>query len=170
MQSPQDQLVAKARIVRSRLAEVQRRKVIHFEAFRQLKQASMILKACVNALNTISVTSIVLTFSGHPVALIVSAVANSVSSIIMAVLSVVGLDDKRYSHQTSYLQFSDLYDRYVGELLVDDLSSETIDQILRDLQTQLNLILDTCEPIYLEEPPENIDNIRFIVSHEQDGL
>ena len=89
-------------MIRQRLVSIKGRLREHF---RQFKVWNLYMKAAINVLNTISVTSLVLTFSGTGITLIVCAVSNSLSAVGTAILSVVNMDAKVHSHQTSYLQF-----------------------------------------------------------------
>jgi hypothetical protein len=98
-------------------------------------------------LNTISITSIVLLYSENPTTLVVCTVTSSLSAVGTAVHSVLGLESKFHSHQTSYLQFTDLYDTYQAELLRDPITGEDLDRILHEMNTSLGIIRDNCEPL-----------------------
>jgi hypothetical protein len=142
----------KVDLIKSRLDRIQESQREHFRLFRKLKRLNTVFKAVINVLNTISVTSLVLTFSGSDTTLLVCAVSNSLSAVGSAVLSVVAVEDKVHSHQTSYLQFVELYDTYFVELLKDDLNGRDLDVILTDLNAKIGLILDNCEPINIGVP------------------
>ena len=144
-----DNFTAKLTMIRRRLDRIKHRKVEHFRQFKRLQRLSTKFKAVINVLNTISVTSLVLLFSGSEPTLIICACSTSLSAIGTAVLSVVNMEEKSHSHQTSYLQFVELHDSYTAELLVDNLSGQDLDRILTDLNSKVGLILDTCEPIEL---------------------
>jgi hypothetical protein len=165
-----ENFIAKISMIRQRLEKIRLRQKEHVRQFNRLKKWNINFKALINVLNTISVTSLVLTFSGSETTLIVCTVTNSLSAIGTAILSVINMDAKVHSHQTSYLQFVELHDTYIAELLHDDLSGLDLDRILIDLNTKVGLILDHCEPIELAEPsrtvnpiyPENIPTYRSV--------
>lgn len=141
--------LAKMTVIRHHLNSIKDRKKEHFRQFRRLKIWNLYFKVAINVLNTISVTSLVLAFSGTNITLIVCAVSNSLSAVGTAILSVVNMDNKVHSHQTSYLQFVELYDTYIAALLHDHLSGQDLDRILADINSKVGLILDNCEPIEL---------------------
>jgi len=150
MQQHAENFVAKMVVIRQRLGSIKNRQKEHFRQFKKLKIWNLYLKAAINVLNTISVTSLVLTFSGTSLTLIVCAVSNSLSAVGTAILSVVNMDAKVHSHQTSYLQFVELYDTNIAALLQDNLSGQDLDRILADLNAKVGLILDNCEPIEVQ--------------------
>jgi hypothetical protein len=140
---------AKMTMIRQRLDIIKHRQKEHFRQFKRIKKRNIYFKAIINVLNTISVTSLVLTFSVSSITLVVCAVSNSLSAVGSAILSVVDMDAKAHSHQTSYLQFVELHDSYIAELLHDNLTGQELDRILVDLNAKVGLILDNCEPIEL---------------------
>jgi hypothetical protein len=147
-----DNFTAKLSMIRQRLDQIKHRQAEHFRQFKRLQKVNMYCNAVINVLNTISVTSIVFTFSGSNMTLIVCAVSNTLSAVGTAILSVISVESKSHSHQRSYLQFVELHDTYIAELLHDNLNGVDLDRILADLNSKVALILDTCEPI---EPPKN---------------
>jgi hypothetical protein len=146
---PADNFIAKMKMIRLRLDSIKKRQKEHFRQFKRLKKRNTYLKALINVLNTISVTSLVLSFSVSSITLFVCAASNSLSAVGTAVLSVVDMDAKVHSHQTSYLQFVDLHDTYIAQLLHDNLTGSELDRILIDINAKVSLILDNCEPIEL---------------------
>jgi hypothetical protein len=147
--------VAKMIWNRKRLARIKQRQKEHFRQFKRLRRWNINFKACINVLNTISVTSLVIKLSGATTTLFVVTVSNSLSAIGTAILSVINMDTKVHSHHTSYLQFVDLYDTYIAQLLHDNLDGKDLDRILTDLNTKVGLILDNCEPIELVEDSDS---------------
>jgi hypothetical protein len=176
MQSP-DNFTAKLAMIRCRLDRIKQRQSEHFRQFKRLKRVNMKCKVFINVLNTISVTSLVLTFAGTGPTLIICTCSNSLSAIGTAILSVINMEDKSHSHQTSYLQFVELHDTYTAELLVDNLCGQDLDRILSDLNSKVGLILDKCEPIELvkSSSPQSpqysgiqaMDPLRSISAHQQ---
>jgi hypothetical protein len=153
-----DNFTAKLTMIRQRLNHIRHRQAEHFKQFKRLNIWNINFKAIINVLNTISVTSLVLTFSGSQTTLVICTISNSISAIGTAVLSVVNMEAKSHSHQTSYLQFVELHDTYIAELLHDNLNGQDLDRILTDLNSKVGLILDNCEPIDLsaDTPPPTI--------------
>jgi hypothetical protein len=149
MQSHDDNFKAKLKLIRHRLDRIRRRQAEHFRQFRRLTKWNINFKAIINVLNTISVTSLVLTFSGSHTTLILCTVSNSLSALGTAILTVVNMDALSQSHQTSYLQFAEVHDDYLAELLVDDINGQDLDRILTEINSKVGLILDNCEPIDL---------------------
>jgi hypothetical protein len=137
----------KYELIQRLLAKIKHRQRGHYDAFRSLRKTNIIMQTTINVLNTISITSIVLLYSAHPTTLIVCTVTSSLSAIGTAIHSVIGLESKYHSHQTSYLQFVDLYDSYQAEVLRDNLTGEDLDIILRDMNIRMGIILDNCEPL-----------------------
>jgi hypothetical protein len=161
-----ENFIAKMTVIRRRLNSIKHLQKEHFRQFRRIKKWNTKLKAFINVLNTISVTSLVMTFSGSDTTLIVCAVSNTMSAIGTAILSVVNMDSKVHSHQTSYLQFVDLHDTYIAALLQDNLNGKDLDRILIDLNTKVGLILDNCEPIELTDSGSPIHQNRRKTSNE----
>jgi hypothetical protein len=149
MQSHDENFKAKLKLIRHRLDRIRRRQAEHFRHFRRLNKWNINFKAIINVLNTISVTSLVLTFSGSHTTLILCTVSNSLSAVGTAILTVVNMDALSQSHQTSYLQFAEVHDDYIAELLVNDLNGQDLDRILTEINSKVGLILDNCEPIDL---------------------
>jgi hypothetical protein len=156
--------IAKMSMIRKRLDSIKHRQREHFRRFKILKKRNIYFKAIINVLNTISVTSLVLTFSVSSITLVVCAVSNSLSAVGTAILSVVDMDAKAHSHQTSYLQFVELHDSYIADVLRDNLTGKDLDRILTELNAKVGLILDNCEPIELSSncTPDMNDNILTI--------
>ena len=153
----------KMALIDKQMKRVKLMKTIHFQKFRKLKRLDVIFKSIVNALNTVSVTGLVLNFTGNPFSLYISTTTSTISAIMTAILSVANLASKYHSHQTSYLQFIDLYDTINAELVKENLNGEQLDLLLEKLNVRINIILDTCEPIsYAIESPE----LRTIVHHD----
>jgi hypothetical protein len=134
-------------LIEKQLNKIKMRKEAHFHQFMTLKRLNSIFKAVVNALNTVSVTGLVLNFSGHPISLYISTTTSTLSAVATAILSVANLESKFHSHQTSYLQLIDLYDTINAALVKENVSPSDLDDLLGQMNTRMNIILDTCEPI-----------------------
>jgi len=134
-------------MIRKYLKQIKVKKKVHYNLFKKFKRYSTLSSTLVNCLNTCSVSSIILSMSGNKVALIVSLSCTSVSSIISVVASSMGFDERYHSHQTTHLQYSDLFRDTNNRLVRNHLSSEDLDGMLSDLSNSLGLIEDVSSPI-----------------------
>ena len=138
----------KVEMIRSILDDVKKRKKEHYTQFGKYKKINTFTKSLVNALNAISVCSMVLTFTPvNPVVLIVALTATSVSGISSAVHSSTDIEGKVHSHNTSYLQYADLYRDVSARLLRNGMSSLDLDNLLTEINSRMGLVEDHSEPI-----------------------
>lgn len=138
----------KIKMIRDFLSDIKERKEKHYKKFCSLRGKNATLKAVINALNSVSVCSIVLTFTPvNEVVNIVALSATTASTIISAVASAYELESKVYSHQTSYLQYVDIHRDISARLYKNGLSSKDLDGILSELNARLGLIEDNSLPI-----------------------
>lgn len=138
----------KIKMIRDFLADIKERKEKHYKKFCSLRGKNATLKAVINALNSVSVCSIVLTFTPiNEVVNIIALSATTSSTIISAVASAYELESKVYSHQTSYLQYVDIHRDISARLYKNGLSSKDLDVILTELNDRLGLIEDNSLPI-----------------------
>ena len=144
---PTDNFARKADLIHARLQRIDGRRMGHHVRFRRMRKVSIISKCILNVLNTISVTSIVMQFSGEPTTLIVCAATSTLSTLGTALMSVIDLEGKYHSHHTSYLQLTQLYDDNVAKMLQDDLDGPELDRILTSINARMGLILESSEPL-----------------------
>ena len=112
----------------------------------------MISKTAINGLNAVSVSSLILTFTPvSPVAVVVALSTTTLSSISSAVLQTFELEHKIQTHNTSYLQYSDIYREYSAKLKRNHLSSDDYDDMLSELNARLGLIEDSSLPISISQ-------------------
>lgn len=138
----------KKKSLKQSLKGIKNKKNKHYNKFRKFKRWNMIIKAIINGLNAISVSSIVISLSpASPVMIIIALTSTSLSGVITATTNAIGIDDKVNSHHTSYQQYGDLYRDINARLLRNGLSSEDLDNLLSDLNTRLSLIEDNSLPI-----------------------
>lgn len=138
----------KKKSLKQSLKGIKNKKNKHYNKFRKFKRWNMIIKAIINGLNAISVSSIVVSMSPvSPVMIIIALTSTSLSGVITATTNAIGIDDKVNGHQTSYQQYGDLYRDINARLLRNGLSSEDLDNLLSDLNTRLSLIEDNSLPI-----------------------
>lgn len=138
----------KVEMIRSILDDVKKRKCKHYKQFGKYKKINTFTKSLVNALNAISVCSMVLTFTPvSPVILVVALSATSISGISSAVHSSTDIEGKFHSHNTSYLQYTDLYRDVSARLLRNGMSSFDLDNLLTEINARMGLIEDHSLPI-----------------------
>lgn len=130
-----------------KLQEIKESSDIHYHLFKQLKWTYLIITSIITFLNSISVTSIALFFSGQQWVLVTCLATNSISSLLTAVLSVWSIEDKYFSHQTSYLQFRDVLNMYQTKFIRSRLDTNKLLDLMDELDAKLSIILDNCEPI-----------------------
>ena len=138
----------KVEMIRCILDDVKKRKNQHYKQFGKYRKINTLNKSLVNVLNAISVCSMVLTFTPvSPAILIVALSATSVSGITSAVNSAMDIEDKVHSHNTSYLQYTDLYRDISARLLRNGMSSLDLDNLLTEINSRMGLIEDHSLPI-----------------------
>ena len=142
----------KVEMIRCILDDVKKRKNQHYKQFGKYRKINTLNKSLVNVLNAISVCSMVLTFTPvSPAILIVALSATSVSGITSAVNSAMDIEDKVHSHNTSYLQYTDLYRDISARLLRNGMSSLDLDNLLSEINARMGLIEDHSECISIKK-------------------
>ena len=138
----------KVEMVRQILDDVKNKKQSHYKCFARYKKINTFVKSVVNALNAVSVCSMVLTFTPvSPAVMIVALSATSISAITSAVHSSTDVEGKVHSHNTSYLQYTDLYRDISARLLRNGMSSQDLDLLLSEINARMGLIEDQSLPI-----------------------
>lgn len=140
--------IGKVGLIRHILEDVKKRKNIHYKKFGKLKKINTFIKSFVNGLNAVSVCSLILSLT--PATSIVSIIAlsaTSISATISAIASSIDLEGKIHSHNTSNLQYNDLYRDVSARLLRNGMSSEDLDNLLSEINTRMSLIEDSSLPI-----------------------
>lgn len=138
----------KIEMIRSILNDVKKKKKQHYKQFGKFKKINTFAKSIVNSLNAISVCSMVLTFTPvSPAVLVIALSATSISGIISAVNSSTDIEGKVHSHNTSYLQYTDLYRDISARLLKNGMSSQDLDHLLSEINARMGLIEDQSLPI-----------------------
>ena len=146
----------KKNMVKDILKNVKKRKIEHYKKWKKLNKINSIARACVNGLNAISVCSLVLSLTpASPIFMAVALGSTSISSILSAVTTAYELENKVHSHQTSYLQYSDIYRDVSARLLRNNITSEDLDVLLVELNVRLGLIEDNSRPLEKQESIRN---------------
>lgn len=142
----------KIKLIRSILDEIKNKKKSHYKCFARYKKINTCIKSVVNALNALSVCSMVLTFTPiSPVVMIIALSATSVSALTSAVHSSTDIEGIVHSHNTSYLQYTDIYRDLSARLLRNGMSSEDLDKLLSEINTRMGLIEDQSLPIRIRK-------------------
>jgi len=138
----------KVEMIRSILEDVKKRKKKHYNHFGKYKKINTFTKSLVNSLNAVSVCSMVLTFTpvSHSI-LILALSATSISGITSAFHSSIDIEGKVHSHNTSYLQYTDLYRDISARLLRNGMTSLDLDNLLSEINARMGLIEDHSLPI-----------------------
>lgn len=143
-----DNYSGKVKMIKEILKDVKKRKKAHYNSFAKYKTTNTITKSVVNGLNCISVSSIVLAFTpASPSVMIVALCSTSISGLISAVDSSINIEGKVHSHNTSYLQYTDIYRDVSARLLRNGLSSLDLDTLLTEINSRMGLIEDQSLPI-----------------------
>lgn len=138
----------KVEMVRQILDDVKKRKCKHYKQFGKYKKINTFTKGVINSLNAVSVCSMVLTFTPvSPAILVVALSATSISGITSAINNAMDIEGKVHSHNTSYLQYTDLYRDISARLLRNGMSSQDLDLLLSEINARMGLIEDQSLPI-----------------------
>ena len=143
-----DNYNGKVEMIRQILEDVKKRKYKHYKQFAKYKKLNTVTKSLVNSLNALSVCSMVLTFTPVSSAVMIVALsATSISAVSSAVHSSTDIEGKVHSHNTSYLQYTDLYRDISARLLRNGMSSLDLDNLLAEINSRLGLVEDASLPI-----------------------
>lgn len=128
---------------------VRRRKAEHLSMYVRLRRVHIITNTLINVLNTITVTSIIITFYGRYMVMVACAIANSLSTLMSVVVSTTHLRTKYQSHHKSYLRYKSLHDRFRLVMIEPTGSGTDMPRLIQELNDCIGLILDKSEPISL---------------------
>ena len=146
-----DNYQGKIKLIQSILDDVKNKKQTHYKCFARYKKINTFVKSVVNALNAVSVCSMVLTFTPvSPAVMIIALSATSISAITSAVHSSTDIEGKVHSHNTSYLQYTDIYRDVSARLLRNGMSSQDLDNLLTEINSRIGLIEDQSLPIKIK--------------------
>jgi hypothetical protein len=135
-------------LIKHILENVKIRKNKHYKKFGRLKKINTFIKAFINGLNAVSVCSIILSLSpASPIVMIIALSTTTISSVSSAVSSSIDIEGKIHSHNTSNLQYNDLYRDISARLLRNGMSSQDLDNLLGEINTRISLIEDSSLPI-----------------------
>jgi len=146
-----DNYQGKINLIKGILEDVKNKKQAHYKCFSHYKKINTVVKSVVNALNAVSVCSMVLTFTPvSPAIMIVALSATSISTVASAVHSSTDIEGKVHSNNTSYLQYTDLYRDISARLLRNGMNSLDLDNLLTEINSRMGLIEDQSLPIKIK--------------------
>ena len=136
----------KISMMREILSDIKLRQKKHSIISKRFKNINTFMKAIINGLNAVSITSLVISLT-NPFTLIISIITTSISSVGTAILSAIDIDSKFHIHNMSQLQYIDLYRDINARLVKNHLSSIDLDILLSELNNRLSLVEDSSLPI-----------------------
>jgi hypothetical protein len=148
VKTSKDNYDIKMNLIKDSLSDIKQRKQRHSDLHSKYRKMNTIVKGFVNTLNAVSVCSMVLTFTPISDMIMLSALAStSVSSVLSAMTSAMDLEEKISSHNTSYLQYNDIYRETQALVLRNGLSSSDLDVVIDQLNGKMSLIEDRSLPV-----------------------
>lgn len=148
VESSKNNYDTKMLLIKDTLKDLKYRKQRHSILHNKYRKMNTIIKMVVNALNAVSVCSMVLTFTPISNMILLGALsATSTSSVLSAVSSATDLDEKISSHNTSCLQYNDIYRETQALVLRNGLSSQDLDVLISQMNEKISLIEDRSLPI-----------------------
>ena len=141
----------KINLINELINKIKGRKIKHKKKHRKLKKINTILNITIHGLNAVSVSAIVISFSGFPPIVILSLITSSLATIIGVSKEAYGFDHKIQSHNTAYLQYQDLELTTQNKILRNNMSADDYTILLDDINAKLGLISDSAEPISTSE-------------------
>ncbi len=142
------QTLKKIKMINHQLKKIKKMEHTHYKNFKKFKKIITRCKVAVNVLNAITVSSVVLSFSGAIPILVVTIVSSTLSGLIQVVTDSVDYQDKMHTSQTTYLQLLDIYNVYKLKVMSKD---PDYDDILLELNSKLGIVLDSAEAISITE-------------------
>ena len=148
MKTSKDNYNTKMKLIKDSLNDIKNRKKNHSDLHNKYRKMNTVVKGFVNTLNAVSVCSMVLTFTPISDMIMLSALAStSVSSVLSAMTSAIDLEEKISSHNTSCLQYNDIYHETQALVLRNGMSSSDLDVVIDQLNGKMSLIEDRSLPV-----------------------
>lgn len=137
----------KLKLIHNLLRDINTRKVRHYNKFKYYKKINTGFKTTVNILNGVSISSLVLSLPGNLITLGISIGCTSTSALLSIINQSIDYENKFRLHQTSYLQYVDIYRDVNARIMRNHLTSEDLDNILTEMNSRIGLIEDNSLPI-----------------------
>lgn len=143
-----DTYAHKKRLIDGLMRQAKFKSRMHYLKYMSFKAISTRLNIIVNILDAISVSSIVINMSPEYTNLKISSlVTTSTSAILSIFVTTYDFNDKINRHQTSYLQYTDIYRDIDAKIAANGLTSKELDAMLTQLNSRLGLIEDQSLPL-----------------------
>lgn len=154
--SKKDNYTIKIGMIKDILKDTEMKKKKHYKKYSKYKKIKTITETCINSCNAVSVCSLILTFTPiSPAVLIVALTSTTMSGVGSAIIGSFDLDHKIHSHNTSYLQYTDIHRDISARIRRNHLSSEDLDDLLTEINSRLGLIEDQSLPVRISIIREN---------------
>ena len=145
---PQNNYKSKTTLIKTILSDIWGRRNKHYKKYSKNRKINTFIKILINGLNATSVCSLILSLSPlSPIVIILALSTTTLSGIISAVFSSMNIDSKINSHNTSNLQYNNLYRDISARLLRNGLNSADLDLLLNEINMRISLIEDSSLPI-----------------------
>ena len=148
------EVISRIKKIRRELIKIKKMYKTHHRKWRIYKRVSTCFKVSINTLNAITISSLVISFTGSFPILILTITSSTISSILSVIHDTVGFPEKYMNHQTSFLQLLDLHSTY-NNLLLGDTPNYT--SILNEINAKLGLILDSANVVSVSSSFEEHD-------------
>ena len=132
------------KLLNKELAKIEKEYKAQFKLFRKYKRYTQYSRVIVNVLNGITVSSVVLSFSGALPILAVTIASSTMSSLTSIVSESCNWNGKMYQSQQTYLQLKELHNQYKIQSLHKEVDHT---ELLKNLTEKLALVADSALPV-----------------------
>lgn len=134
----------KLKMIHKQLAKIKKEYKIHHKNFKKYKLYHTCCKVSINLLNGVTISSVVLSFSGALPILVVTICSSTASTLLSIISDTIDFQGKMQTSNTSYLQLLDMYNTYRVKCITP---RANLDEILLELNAKYGLIYDSALPI-----------------------
>jgi hypothetical protein len=144
-------------ILKSYLKKALQRKKAYQKKYLKLKKADDITNSVFTGLSAITTTSIILTFTGNPITLIVACVSGSIGSVGIATCKAYGLKHKVDLNKSGLDNYA-ILERELRLILTNfsKYESDDLDFIINDLNNRFALLEDNLSPAIISISEDDI--------------
>jgi hypothetical protein len=137
-------------ILNSQLKQIHVYSRNYYEHFLRYRRILLVVNTFVNIFNALSITSLVIYFSGTTTVLILCAVASSLSTLLSILIAAWGIETKMNSYQITYLQLKDLTSTYVPAITHRGKDPVLCQQMLETLNYKTTIIMNHSNIILID--------------------
>lgn len=134
----------RVKLINKQLSTIKKLYKKNFRLFKKYKRINTIMKVGINLCNAVTVSSLVLSFSGAVPILVLTIASSTLGGTLQVINDTVDYQAKAHTHQTTYLQELDIYNTYMNEMLS---KNRNLDNILTELNNKMGIILDSSLPV-----------------------